>query len=76
MGILINLAEDIAPLEITNQEIQDIIDNNLPDDLIGVENDLITLANTRNERLYPIYIKVLSLNPFKCIPLISSSKEI
>ena len=64
MALKIHDQFDTNPIIITDLELNDIIANNEVDDVIGVENDLLDLANSRKHTDLPIYIHVHSTNPF------------
>ena len=70
MGINMQTAIGVSNIEITDTQIAQIIANNLPDDIIGVENDIRDLMNQQNPRNLQVNIHVTSLNPFTAIPFI------
>ena len=64
MALRIHDQFDTNPIIITDKELADIIASNEEDDVIGVENGLLELANSRKHTRMPIYIHVYATNPF------------
>ena len=69
MALIYNISDEISPIIITDAEIDTVIVNNLPDDVIKVQEDLIELAldNIHNPSGCQVDIHVWNLVPFKAI---------
>jgi len=63
MSYTIFLTNENDKIVLTDQEIQGAINANAPEDIIGVENDLKALIDSRNTTSMPIRFHIYNLSP-------------
>ena len=63
-------------IEITDQEIQDLISQNEPEDVIGVEEDLLALIKSRQQDSASVVLRIRSLDPFRLRIMVTNNKSL
>ena len=63
-------------IEITDQEIQDLISQNEPEDVIGVEEDLLALIKSRQQDSASVVLRIRSLDPFRLRIMVTNDKSL
>lgn len=68
----INTGDKAKAVTITDAEVQAIVDDNLPGDCFGVEEDMEALIKSKQMDSATVQVKVLSINPFLPIIMITN----
>ena len=63
-------------IEITDQEIQDLISQNEPEDVIGVEEDLLALIKSKQQDSVSVSLRIRSLDPFRLRIMVTNNKSL